>query len=211
MRRPALGRTRGGRGLAVALLVASAVQILPVGPASAGPRAPRFGPVIEDYARYVSPERCRTRVKPGVAAFADLLRRTYPDTSWIGTSRACERRPTSDHQEGRALDWGRSANVRSERADVKDLLEWLFATDRRGNEDAMIRRLGITYLIWNRRIWGSWSHSWDVYCIQKRVRCRDPDSRAVLDPHTDHVHISFGWPGARMRTSFWNPEKSFAS
>jgi hypothetical protein len=96
----------------------------------------------------------------------------------------------------------------SERRDVKDLFAWLFATDKHGNSDALARRRGITYVIWNRRIWGSWSGGWSEYCVAKPAGCRDPDSKALLDPHTDHVHISFGWAGARMRTTFGDPEAS---
>jgi hypothetical protein len=191
MRRPALGRTRRGRSLAVAVLVVSAITLASV-PAVAAPHAPRFGPVIEDYAGYVAPD-------------------TYPDTAWIGISRACTGTPTSDHQEGRALDWSRDASDKSERAAVADLLEWLFATDRYGNDDAIARRLGISYIIWNRKIWGSWSGEWDVYCVKKPSGCKDPDTHALMNPHTDHVHISFGWPGARMQTTFWNPKDSKAS
>lgn len=64
---------------------------------------------------------------------------------------------------------------------------------------------------WNRRIWGSWSGEWSVYCVRKPAGCRDPDSKALLNPQTDHVHISFDRGGARMRTTFWNPETSRAT
>jgi len=207
MRRSLQGWARRG-GALVAVLVVSAVTLAST-PAAAAPRAPRFGPVIEDYIGYVSPERCRPAAKPGIEAFADLLHDAYPDTAWIGTSRACAGTPTSDHQEGRALDWSRDATDRSDRAAVDDLFAWLFAKDRYGNADAIARRLGISYIIWNRKIWGSWSGGWDEYCVKKPAGCRDPDSKALLNPHTDHVHISFGWDGARMATTFWNPEDSF--
>ena len=208
MRRLPSGRTRRGTSLAVAVLVVSAVALSPT-QALAAPRAPRFGPVIEDYAGYTSPERCRPAAKPGVEAFADALERESPDTAWIGIGRACKGTPTSDHQEGRALDWSRDASDEQQRADVEDLFEWLFAEDRYGNADAIARRLGISYIIWNKKIWGSWSQEWDVYCVKKPAGCRDPDSRALLNPHTDHVHISFGWPGARKQTTYWNPKDSF--
>lgn len=208
MRRPTTRWTRRGRSLAVAVLAVSAVAVASM-PAVAAPRAPRFGPLIEDYAGYVAPVRCRPAPKPGVEAFAALLEDAYPDTAWIGISRECEGTPTSDHQEGRALDWGRDATDEDDRESVEDLFAWLFAEDRHGNADAIARRLGISYVIWNRRIWGSWAAEWDVYCVKKPAGCRDPDSRALLNPHTDHVHISFGWDGARMLTTYWNPEASF--
>ena len=210
MRRPTSRWARRGRSLAVAVLVVSAVAVLPIRAVGA-PRAPRFGPVIEDYAGYTAPERCRPGTKPGVDAFARLLEKRYPDTAWIGIGRACSGNPTSDHQEGRALDWGRDARDASDRRSVEDLFAWLFAEDRYGNTDALARRLGISYLIWNKRIWGAWDGGWEVYCVKKPSGCRDPESRAILNPHTDHVHISFGWDGARMTTTFWNPEDSFES
>jgi hypothetical protein len=203
-------RSAVGRALAVCLVVVSVAPVVASTPAVAAPRAPRFGSVIEDYAPYTEPTRCRPRPKPGVQAFADVLQHAYPDTSSIGISRACHGEPSSDHQEGRALDWGRRANVASERRDVKDLLGWLFARDRWGNRDAMLRRLGIDYVIWNRRIWGTWTKAWETYCVQRPAGCRDPETRSILDPHTSHLHISFAWPGARGETTYWNPARSKA-
>jgi len=205
MDRRAAPRARVTRALPVVLALASVLATVPV---AAAPKAPRFGPVIEAYAEHVSPERCRPKAKPGVQAFADLLAEAYPDSAWFGIGRACEGEATSDHHEGRALDWSRDAGDRSERRDVKDLFAWLFATDEHANTDALARRLGITYVIWNRRIWGAWSGEWSEYCVKKPAGCRDPDSKALLNPHTDHVHFSFGWPGARKRTTFWDPEAS---
>jgi hypothetical protein len=65
------------------------------------------------------------------------------------------------------------------------------------------------YIIWNRRIWSTWDQGWDVYCVQKKRKCKDPDSKSVVHPHTDHVHISLGWAGAKMKTSYWDPALSF--
>ena len=46
-------------------------------------------------------------------------------------------------------------------------------------------------MIWNHKIWGAYSASagWRKY--------------TGANPHTDHVHISFTWAGARKKTSFW--------
>lgn len=173
------------------------------------PQAPEFGPVIEDYADYQGQKRCKPKPKPGTLAFSELLRTTYPDTTWIGISRACNIGGTSEHKEGRALDWSRDASDPAQRRSVSELLDWLFATDAYGNENAMVRRLGIMYIVWNRRIWSTWDQGWDVYCVQKKRKCKDPDSKSVVHPHTDHVHISLGWQGARMQTSYWDPDLSF--
>lgn len=90
----------------------------------------------------------------------------------------------SAHNSGRAWDWGTPAGqVRGNRgADVDGFFAWLFA-----NGSEMIRRLGITYVIWQRRIWSTGTREWKPY--------------GGADPHTTHVHLSFGWPGARGETS----------
>jgi hypothetical protein len=199
--------TPARRFLAVGLAALAVTVAIPRG-AVAAPEPPVFGPVIEDYALYQGQRFCRPRPKPGVVAFQGLLQQAYPDSTWFNISRPCTDRGQSEHKEGRALDWSRNAAVAAERATVRDLFAWLFAADGNGNTHAMARRLGIMYIVWNRRIWKAWEGGWETYCVQRGRRCKDPDSRAVLHPHTDHVHFSFGWPGARMLTTFWNPALS---
>jgi hypothetical protein len=196
------------RGLST--LVAAAALVTPLAqPAAADtPTAPEFGPVIEDYADYEGQKRCKPKPKPGLLAFQDLLEATYPDSTWFGISRGCDIGGTSEHKEGRAMDWSRDATDPAQRKTVAELFEWMFAEDEYGNENAMARRLGIMYIIWNRRMWSSWDQEWEVYCVQKRKVCRDPDDKSVVHPHADHVHFSFGWAGAKMQTSYWNPELS---
>ena len=197
------------RALALTLGIAGVVSLgsLPAGATT--PAAPQFGPTIEDYADYDGQSKCKPSPKPGVVAFQELLRAAYPDSTWFGISRGCKVGGDSEHKEGRALDWSRDGTNPAQRRTVKELMTWLFAPDAHGNEHAMVRRLGIMYIVWNRRIWSTWDQGWDVYCIQKRRKCKDPDSKSEFHPHTDHVHFSFSWKGARMQTSFWNPDLSF--
>jgi hypothetical protein len=56
----------------------------------------------------------------------------------------------------------------------------------------MVRRLGVMYIIYNRRIWASYraEEGWRPY--------------AGTNPHTDHMHFSFSWAGARKQTSYWD-------
>lgn len=197
------------RSLALGLAALALVALLPRGALSAPP-SPDFGPLIEEYAEYDGQRRCRPKPKPGVVAFQQVLEQAYPDSTWFNISRPCRDGGQSEHKEGRALDWSRNAAVPAERSKVKDLFVWLFATDAHGNADAMARRLGIMYVIWNRRMWSAWSGDWETFCVQRGRKCKDPDSKAALHPHRDHVHFSFGWPGARMQTSFWNPDLSRA-
>jgi hypothetical protein len=199
--------SRARRPLVLGLATMAFLALVPAG-AVAAPEAPSFGPLIDDYAKYVGQQRCRPKPKPGVVAFQQLLEQAYPDSTWFNISRRCRDGGQSEHKEGRALDWSRSAAVPAERVTVKDLFAWLFATDAHGNTHAMARRLGVMYVIWNRRMWSAWTGTWETFCVQRGRRCKDPDSKAVLHPHNDHVHFSFSWPGARRQTTFWNPDLS---
>jgi hypothetical protein len=177
-------------------------------PASATPKTPGFGPLIDDYVPHKPQSTCSPTVKPGLAAFRDFLRSYYPQTRWIGITRACNVGGRSEHKEGRALDWALDVKNPAERAVANEFLTWLFATDRYGNPHAMARRLGIMYVMWNRRIWGVWDKQWKVYCVNRKRGCVN-SSGNVVHPHDDHIHFSFGWPGARMKTSFFWPERSW--
>lgn len=171
-------------------------------PAGTVPATPRHLPAgLEPLAGYVSADSCDPVVRPGVDAFAALLRRTWPGTS-TGITRACgaDPLPTSEHYDGRAVDWMVGAGPAG-RARARALIQWLFARDDAGNRWAMARRLGIMYLIWHNRIWGSYSaqEGWRPYSS-----CADhPEHAWDTTCHRDHVHVSFSWEGATGRTSFF--------
>lgn len=197
-------------GRRVALLAAALLGltgVLGTPPAQAAPESPELGPLIEGYATYEGQKRCSPKEKPGVTAFRKLLVRTYGET-WMNSSRACEVGGQSEHKEGRALDWAMDASKPKDRRKVDDLFDWMFADDARGRPDAVARRLGIMYVIWNRKWWRSWNPGWTTFCVQKPRGCKTP-SGSFTHPHDDHVHFSFSWPGARKRTSFFSPERSF--
>lgn len=178
------------------------------GAAQAAPTIRGFGPLVEDYARYQGQSTCSPRAKPGMLSFKSLLLRTYGST-WIGIGRACHIGGRSEHKEGRALDWSMDATKRADRRKVNDLMSWLFATDGYGNPHARARRLGIMYVIWNRRWWTSWNRRWETYCVQKRRGCVSPRDGGLNHPHADHVHFSFSWAAARKRTSFFEKPRSW--
>jgi hypothetical protein len=158
---------------------------------------PNFGPKIEGYASYVGQTQCDPIAKPGVIAFRDMFLNAFPGTGSDGITRDCSIGGQSEHKEGRAWDWAVSAQDPNGVAKVNQAFAWLFATDKYGNQDAMIRRLGIMYIVWNRHIWSASipSAGWLPY--------------TGPNPHTDHVHFSFSWDGADKKTSFWNPSNSF--
>ncbi|SHG23402.1 hypothetical protein SAMN05444320_107110 [Streptoalloteichus hindustanus] len=153
------------------------------------PPTPEFGPEIDGYAPNQPYRACDPKARPGVAEFRDLVLATYRDTKNLGIVRACDVGGDSEHKEGRAWDWG--VNVNGQEHIANDLLNWLLSTDRHGNEHALARRWGIMYIIWNRRIWEAYAAraGWTRY--------------PGPSPHTDHVHFSFSWAGARKETTWW--------
>ncbi len=195
-------------GLGGAASTAGAVE--PVGPVAArpgdvgqrgGPPVPfpahphglpaqaDWGKEIEAFPGYQPQRSCSVRGLRGTMALRALVLRTYRPGSDAGMLRGCAVGGQSEHKEGRAWDWHVDVGDRPERRAAADFLAWLTAPGRDGQPGAMARRLGVMYVIYNRKIWSGWSGGWATY---------SGDS-----PHTDHVHISLSWNGARGRTSFW--------
>ncbi|MEO5680803.1 MAG: hypothetical protein ABIS47_14170 [Acidimicrobiales bacterium] len=175
--------------LAVVVLLGTFVATPSV--AAAAPTVPDYGAAIDPFAAYVGQTTCDPTDKPGTVALRDLLEATYPATTPIGISRACSVGGQSEHKEGRAYDWGVNAFDPAQKALADDFLAWLLATDRYGNVNAMARRFGLMYVIWNNQVWKSYgtNRGWQPY------------TGAV--PHTDHVHFSQSWDGAYKRTSYY--------
>ena len=81
---------------------------------------------------------------------------------------------------------------------------WLQAPDGFGNPEAMARRLGISYVIWNNQTWRAYdpARGWTDYngcATKKKLKKRAYDNTC----HRTHVHISFSWDGALKRTSYY--------
>jgi len=133
---------------------------------------------------YEAQVSCDPRDKPGVAAFAALMKANYK-TGTTGISRSCLG-GTSEHYDGRALDWMLSAKDPQQKAVADSVVAWLSA-----DNGAMARRFGISYIIWNTKMWREYApeRGWAAY------------TGSV--PHTDHIHLSFSWDGAMARTSWW--------
>lgn len=207
MRRPLAVPTPQLRALSVLLAVVATLAMV-AAPGDAAVARPAVPPVpaglpvaIEPLAGYVPADSCDPIVRPGVDRFAALLRRTWPGTT-TGITRACgsDPLPTSEHYDGRAVDWMVGTGPTG-RAHAHALIQWLFARDDAGNRWAMARRLGIMYVIWHNHIWGSYSagEGWRPYSS-----CADHPGHAWDTAcHRDHVHVSFSWEGATARTSFF--------
>jgi hypothetical protein len=158
------------------------------------------GQPVEDYASYQPQTRCSPRAKVGTEALAAFLVRRYGG-AYGGISRACSRHSTSEHAEGRAVDWTLSATSRADRRTARDFLREAFATDRAGNPDALARRMGIMYVIWDDQIYSAWNgFAPEPYLSSscRRVKRCSPTLR-----HRDHVHVSLSRKAARGETSWY--------
>jgi hypothetical protein len=156
-----------------------------------------FGPKIDTTPTYQPQSTCDPTAKPGVKAFHDMILKVFPNTGDYGITRDCGSEDgISEHKEGRAWDWKVNVNNPQDVATVNTLFKWLFATDKYGHKNAMITRLGIMYIIWDKKIWGAYraSDGWRPY--------------SGVSEHTDHVHFSFYWIGANKQTTFWNPQQA---
>jgi hypothetical protein len=163
---------------------AALLQAAALPPAGTGP--------LDDLAPYQPQTTCTPRPKPGVVGFQRIVLASFPATGSSGISRACSIGGRSEHKEGRAWDWTVSVASPADRAAARRVFNWLLRADTRGRRFAMARRLGVMYIIHNRRIWGSYraAEGWRPY--------------VGANPHTDHVHLSFSWAGARKQTSYWD-------
>lgn len=191
--RPDLPRSVGR--LAAAVVTVLAVLLSGVVPALATPPAtPSPLPAaIEAYQPFVGQKVCDPVAKPGVRAFSTMVLKAYPGTTSLGIVRDCGIGAASEHKEGRGWDWGGIPVTNPTRyAQAQELLSWLLATDKAGNPHANLRRLGIMYMIYNKRIFKAYQPSlgWQPY--------------TGPSPHTEHVHFSFGWNGANKVTSFFD-------
>jgi peptidoglycan hydrolase-like protein with peptidoglycan-binding domain len=188
--------------LAVAAARAAAVPQTRAAVAAAATKVPGkptgLPTAIEPLAQYVAQADCDPSTKAGARALGKLLTATYPNTTF-GGGRACTDHPPSEHYDGRAVDWMNTYRNATQRAQANALLTWLFAKDANGNPYANARRLGVMYIIWNNKIWGSYNPSWRPY----NNCATTPQTSMDTTCHRDHMHFSLSWEGAQGRTSYW--------
>lgn len=148
-----------------------------------GLKAPVAPPATLDPAAAYQPQvSCSPIDLAGPLKLRELVLTTYKIGGKGNIARNCTE-GVSEHSEGRAWDWMVDSRKPSERAAAADFLAWVTA-----DQGANARRLGIMYVIYNKKIWG-------VY--------REAEGWRASYGHVDHVHISFGWNGGRANTSFW--------
>ncbi|HEY3604096.1 MAG TPA: hypothetical protein VGL04_05455, partial [Sporichthyaceae bacterium] len=156
------GKRRARRSVTVAVL--SAAAVLNGGAGWAATTVQRFGGVpqsavalpaqVEAYSPYLPQVSCDPNPKPGVVAFEQLMLTTYKHGWSGGIIRNCGAPGVaggrSEHKEGRAWDWMLNANSYEDQTAGQQAVDWLMS-----NGAVNARRLGVMYVIWNRRIWSA--------------------------------------------------------
>lgn len=155
---------------------------------------------IEDYPDYQPKSRCSPKAKPGTTYLGHYLVRKFGG-AFGGISRPCSS-GTSEHQEGRAFDWTLDATTKRGRARASAFMDWVFATDRRGNTDARARRMGVMYVIWNDHMYPAWSRYDRERYLSSGCPSRKRCSKTLR--HRDHLHISLTRKGGKGRTSWYD-------
>jgi len=193
VRRPAL----------VAAALATVVAATFVGSTgSAASAAPAYDGPVEDYASYDPQTRCRDTPRPGTRQLADWINARFTGGTAQASVRACGPGGTSEHKDGRAIDWSMDAADEGQRQEVHRFLTRVFAADRTGNPHALARRMGIMYVIWSDHMWASYRRFDRADYLNAscpRVERCSPTLR-----HRDHVHISLSRAGGRAATSWYS-------
>lgn len=141
---------------------------------------------------YVPQNACYALEMPGLTAFRDMLLETFPrprsSLGMYNISRGCNTPGTSEHEEGRALDFEANIDNPLQYAQARQLLRYL--TKRNGFH---AKRWGIMYIIYNKQIWAQYRPWWR----------RMADRGNKVDNHQDHIHFSFTWNGAVKQSAYW--------
>lgn len=184
-------------------LIALVVPILVIQPASGVPVTPRVIPLpaqLDSPQQYQGQSECDPVAKPGILKLAALLKATYgKDTMY--TTRPCADDPTSEHIEGRALDWMVTSRDPNQQAKATAFLDWLLAPGADGTPAEMARRMGIMYIGWNNQIWRGYN---PIGWAELKGCYSKPGTNYDTYCHRDHVHFSMTWDGAAALTSYWS-------
>ena len=154
---------------------------------------------IEPYAGYQPQTTCRQTPKPGVLMLADWL--VARGGGYGAISRACAGSSTSEHKESRAFDWILDARSEADLALAAAMLDEILAPDDLGEPNALARRMGIMYVIWDDRMYAAYDGFEPKRYLSSS--CRTKRSCSPTLRHRDHLHISLTRQGARGVTSWY--------
>jgi hypothetical protein len=155
---------------------------------------------VDDYASYEPQTTCRSQALPGTKALARWVDRSFAGGTARASIRACTP-GTSEHKDGRAIDWSMSATSARDRATVKKFLDRLLAADAEGTPHARARRMGVMYVIWNDRMYAAYRGFEPRAYLSSSCTSLRTCSRTLR--HRDHVHISLSENGGRGLTSWY--------
>jgi hypothetical protein len=187
--------------LPLALLVTGLIAASPA--AARTPHVPTGMGPIESLAPYVAQTSCDPSTKRGTAKLMHVLTTVYAGTHANSVYACGTDGSVSEHYDGRAIDWMVSIRNSTQKAQAASLIKWMLAADKAHNPNAMARRLGVQYLIFNNKIWGSWGGGWKPYNDCAHLPQIANDNAC----HRTHMHISLSWNGATGRTSFWTKHR----
>jgi len=157
------------------------------------------GPV-DDYASYEPQKDCRKKPMKGTKQLGAWIDATFAGGDAAVYVRACNSGGTSEHKDGRAIDWMMDAQKRADRLEVRRFLSMLFATDTDGEPHALARRMGVMYIIWNDHIYRGYGE----FAKGDYRPCAKPSNCSKTARHRDHVHISLSKAGGRAATTWYN-------
>lgn len=155
---------------------------------------------VEGYASYDPQTGCTKKPRVGTVALGEWLVATYGGAGGA-VNRPCSGGGTSEHKDGRAVDWVLDADSPSGRKLARAFLRAAFATDADGNQAALARRMGIMYVIWSDHFYPAYHQFQPEKYLSSSCRSKQKCSKTLR--HRDHMHISLSRAGARALTSFY--------
>jgi hypothetical protein len=157
-----------------------------------------FGGVpVDPYASLEPEDACDPSAKPGVLLFRQWILGKFGEKpgSPQNIVRGCDIGGPSGHKQGRAWDLMTLSLEHGQK-----IVDFLTAPDPdTGEPDALARRAGLRYIIWDKQMWraypyeGRASGAWAPYTKGE-----------AASPHTDHIHFSFSKAGADGLTSLYD-------
>lgn len=200
----AISGGRSIRGLAVAAICVALVATM----ATPSQADPFTAGGLEGYSPASSRGCASPRTPaPGTVALANILTSAYGIGADVQVRECDTAEYLSDHSRGLAVDW----SVPAGSVAGQQVLDWLFAGDGRGNNHVRLRRLGISYIIWNNRIWTTKDDkartsptiaTWRPY---DRSSCDAKYGSSADCGHERHMHLSLSDAGGAKSTSWWQP------
>ncbi len=163
------------------------------------PAQARFVLPVDGYAKYQPQKKCARKDKAGTVALTQWL--GARGGRYGGTLRSCRSGGRSEHKDGRAYDWMLDATNLDDQATAEAFMIEAFADDELGSTDALARRMGIMYVIWNDKMYAAWDGFEPKPYLSSGCRSRKTCSTTLR--HRDHMHISLTMAGARGLTSWY--------